>query len=142
MGGTNLELGMLPKGFICGQPHGELSGTISTAKPMEVIETGHSNSPAHLFPSEVFGAGCHHRAGGARGGCFQQEAGIPDSQPVLGVNSLLGVSATSQTCRQHKSPSEGKGLERGKGNSSIDGWGGRMEERTGGRIFIPVNLHE
>lgn len=31
---------MLPKGFICGQPHGELSGTISTAKPMEVIETG------------------------------------------------------------------------------------------------------
>lgn len=98
-----------------------MSGIITTPKPMEVIETGHSNSPSHLFPSEVFGAGCHHRAGGARGGCFQREAGIPDSQPGLGVNSLLGVSATSQTCRKHKSPSEGKGLERGKGNSSSSG---------------------
>lgn len=134
--------GCFQRGSSAGQPRGQLSGIITTPKPMEGIETGHSHSPPHLFPSEVFGAGCHHRAGGARGGCFQQEAGIPDSQPVLGVNSPLGASATSQTCRQHKNPSDGKGLQRGKGNSSSRGWGGRTEGRTGGMIFIPVDSQE
>lgn len=48
--------------------------------------------------------------GWARGGCFQWTAGIPDSQPVLGVNSLLGGSATSQTSEGTKAPQRAKGL--------------------------------
>lgn len=67
---------------------------------MEVTDTGRSNSPSHLFPSEVFGTGCHHRAGG-------HVEGVSSGRQEFLTHSQVWVLIPSWESLPHPRPADG-----------------------------------
>lgn len=90
--------------------------------------------PPGLFPSVLLGAGSHRRVGVGTAWALGCTAGIPDSRPVFGVNSLLGGSKGTKTSQRAKGL-RGEGVTRLRAAGREDGEGKGAAGR-GKEIFL------